>query len=211
VSQAARPLGVSVAAARNGAIRTQIQEATAALRSALGARRPSVAIVLGSGLGYLADRLRDPLRIGYRDIPHFPLPTVVGHAGEIVCGTLAGKMVLAQSGRFHLYEGHSAQLAALPVRIFAALGIRTLILTNAAGGIRRTFSRGVLMMLADHINLTFQNPLTGAVLPGATVTITHNETKAARETVTDERTVAILESWASASRYITSVAPGLRR
>lgn len=166
MSQAARPLGIPPAAARNGVFRTQIEEATAALRSALGARRPNVAIVLGSGLGYLADRLRDPLRIGYRDIPHFPLPTVLGHAGEIVCGTLAGKMVLAQSGRFHLYEGHSAQLAALPVRIFAALGIRTLILTNAAGGIRRTFSRGVLMMLADHINLTFQNPLTGAALPG---------------------------------------------
>ncbi|MDQ3428203.1 MAG: purine-nucleoside phosphorylase, partial [Gemmatimonadota bacterium] len=143
-----------------------VEAAAGAIRGALGARRPTVAIVLGSGLGYLADRLADPVRIGYGDIPHFPLPTVVGHAGELVCGTLGGKMVLAQSGRFHLYEGHPAAVAALAVRVFAALGIGTLILTNAAGGIRRTFSRGALMMIADQINLSFRNPLIGPVLPG---------------------------------------------
>jgi len=143
-----------------------VDAAAGAIRAALGARRPTVAIVLGSGLGYLAERLAEPVRIGYGDIPHFPLPTVIGHAGELVCGTLGGKMVLAQSGRFHLYEGHSAAVAALPVRVFAALGIGTLILTNAAGGIRRTFSRGALMMIADQINLSFRNPLIGPVLPG---------------------------------------------
>ena len=143
-----------------------VDAAAGPIRAALGARRPTVAIVLGSGLGYLAERLAEPVRIGYGDIPHFPLPTVIGHAGELVCGTLGGKMVLAQSGRFHLYEGHSAAVAALPVRVFAALGIGTLILTNAAGGIRRTFSRGALMMIADQINLSFRNPLIGPVLPG---------------------------------------------
>jgi purine-nucleoside phosphorylase len=91
---------------------------------------------------------------------------VVGHEGELVAGRLGGRPVLVQSGRFHLYEGHPAAVAVLPVRVFGALGIRTLILTNAAGGIRRTFSRGALMMVADHVNLTFRNPLTGPVFPG---------------------------------------------
>jgi purine-nucleoside phosphorylase len=83
-----------------------------------------------------------------------------------VAGTLGGAALLVQSGRFHLYEGHAAETVALPVRVMAALGVRTLILTNAAGGIRRTFSRGALMMIADHVNLTFRNPLIGPVLPG---------------------------------------------
>jgi purine-nucleoside phosphorylase len=125
-----------------------------------------VAIVLGSGLGPLAAKLADPIRIGYADIPHFPATSVVGHDGELVIGTIGGRMVLAQSGRFHLYEGHGAEVAALPVRVFARLGIGTLILTNAAGGVRRTFSRGALMMIADHVNFAFRNPLTGPVLPG---------------------------------------------
>lgn len=146
--------------------RKAIAEAADAIRSRLGGRRPEVAIVLGSGLGPLADRLRDPLRIPYGDIPHFPPTTVVGHRGELVVGTLTGRMVLVQSGRFHLYEGCAADVAALPVRVFSSLGIETLILTNAAGGIRRSFGRGALMMIADHVNLAFRNPLTGPVLPG---------------------------------------------
>ncbi len=143
-----------------------IAECADAIRRRLGGRSPSVAVVLGSGLGLLAESLRDAVRIPYGEIPHFPVTTVVGHQGELVCGSLGGKTVLAQSGRFHLYEGHPAALAAFPVRVFAALGIKDLILTNAAGGIRRTFSRGVVMMIADHINLTFRNPLIGQVLPG---------------------------------------------
>jgi purine-nucleoside phosphorylase len=91
---------------------------------------------------------------------------VIGHGGELVIGRLAGKEVLAQSGRFHLYEGHEAATAALPVRAFSRLGVETLLLTNAAGGIRRTFSSGTIMLIADHINLTFRNPLFGPVLPG---------------------------------------------
>jgi purine-nucleoside phosphorylase len=127
---------------------------------------PEIAIVLGSGLGQLAGRLEGARRIPYAEIAGFPRTTVVGHQGELVAGTLGGKPLLVQSGRFHLYEGHAAEIVALPVRVMAALGVRTLILTNAAGGIRRTFSRGALMMIADHVNLTFRNPLIGPVLPG---------------------------------------------
>ena len=112
--------------------------------------------MLGSGLGRLAARLEGARRIPYAEIPHFPRTTVVGHQGELVAGTLGGTPLLVQSGRFHLYEGHPAETVALPVRVMAALGVRTLILTNAAGGIRRTFSRGALMMIADHVNLTLQ-------------------------------------------------------
>jgi purine-nucleoside phosphorylase len=127
---------------------------------------PDVAIVLGSGLGRLAERLEGARRIPYGEITGFPRTSVVGHQGELVVGTLGCRPLLAQSGRFHLYEGHTAETVALPVRVMAALGVRTLILTNAAGGIRRTFSRGALMMIADHVNLTFRNPLIGPVLPG---------------------------------------------
>ncbi len=127
---------------------------------------PDIAIVLGSGLGPLAGRLERARRIPYAEIAGFPQTTVVGHHGELVAGTLGGRPLLVQSGRFHLYEGHPAETVALPVRAMATLGVRTLILTNAAGGVRRTFSRGALMMISDHVNLTFRNPLTGPVLPG---------------------------------------------
>jgi purine-nucleoside phosphorylase len=140
--------------------------AAEAIRRKLGGRRPKVAIVLGSGLGGLARRFRDPLRIPYGEIPGFPRTTVIGHGAELVSGQFAGKEVLAQSGRFHLYEGHEASTVTLPVRTFATLGIESLLLTNAAGGIRRTFSSGTVMLIADHINLTFRNPLIGKVLPG---------------------------------------------
>jgi purine-nucleoside phosphorylase len=143
-----------------------VRDAAEALRRRLAGRKPSVAIVLGSGLGGFAERVEDPLKIGYAEIPHFHPSTVMGHAGELVVGTLKGKVVLAQSGRFHMYEGHSATAAAIAVRAFAELGIATLILTNAAGGIRRTFATGAVMLIADHMNLTFRNPLTGQVLPG---------------------------------------------
>lgn len=143
-----------------------VNAAAEAVRRKVGEYRPTVAIVLGSGLGSLAEQFRDPVRIPYQAIPGFPVSTVAGHAGELVMGRLAGKEVLAQSGRFHLYEGHDAATVALPVRVFAALGIDILLLTNAAGGIRRTFSSGVVMLIADHINLTFRNPLMGPVLEG---------------------------------------------
>jgi purine-nucleoside phosphorylase len=145
---------------------SDVEAAAAAVAKRLDGRQPVAAIVLGSGLGAFAEHVEDAVRISYRDIPHFPIPTVEGHAGELVAGTLAGKQVLLQSGRFHLYEGHSADVGAFAVRVFATLGIGTLILTNAAGGIRRGMAAGTVMLISDHINLSFRNPLTGPVLPG---------------------------------------------
>lgn len=142
------------------------EQTRSAIAARLGTFRPSIALVLGSGLGHLAERIADPVRIPYGGIPGFHVPTVQGHKGELVAGTLGGKPVIAQSGRFHMYEGHPAETAALPVRVFALLGVRTLIVTNAAGGIRCTFGPGTLMLIADHINLQFRNPLIGPVLPG---------------------------------------------
>ena len=142
-----------------------VEKAARSIADRLGSV-PEIAIVLGSGLGHFAGRLEHPRRVLYGEIAGFPGTTVVGHQGELVSGSLGNAPVLVQSGRFHLYEGHAAETVALPVRAMAALGVRTLILTNAAGGIRRTFSRGALMMIADHVNLTFRNPLIGPVLSG---------------------------------------------
>jgi len=140
--------------------------AAGAIRPRLGNRKPRIAIVLGSGLGSLADRASGAERIRYADIPGFPEPTVAGHGGELVAGQVAGRDVLLQSGRFHMYEGHGVDLAALPVRVFAALGVGTVLLTNAAGGVRRSFDAGTLMLISDHLNLTGRNPLTGPTLEG---------------------------------------------
>ncbi len=136
------------------------------LRRRLADRRPSVALVLGSGLGALADEVEDAVRVPFADVPGFPAATVVGHRGAVVAGCLAGRDVLAFAGRFHLYEGHEPTTAALPARVAAALGVRTLFVSNAAGGIRRTFRPGDLMVIADHINLLWRNPLLGPVAPG---------------------------------------------
>jgi purine-nucleoside phosphorylase len=143
-----------------------IEAATAAVRARLGSAAPRVAIVLGSGLGDLAAAVAKPTRIPYADIPGFPAPGVAGHKGELVAGTLEGVPVLVQSGRFHLYEGHPIETSALPVRVFAQLGIRTLVVTNAAGGIRSAFRPGTLMLIADHVNFMFRNPLIGPALEG---------------------------------------------
>jgi purine-nucleoside phosphorylase len=143
-----------------------IDEAADAVRARLGGRTPTAAIVLGSGLGQFAERLTDAVRIPYAQIPHFPAPTVIGHSGELVVGSLQGRTVLVQSGRFHMYEGHPASLTALPVRVFARLGVGAVVLTNAAGGIRRGFGSGTVMLIADQINLSFRNALFGPALPG---------------------------------------------
>lgn len=140
--------------------------AARAVRAWLGDLRPEVAIILGSGLGGLAAKAERGRSVAYRDIPGFPLPTVAGHAGELVAGFLESVPVLLQNGRFHLYEGHDPHTVALPVRVFAELGIRSLIVTNAAGGVRSTFNPPLLMLIADHLNLMWRNPLIGAVLPG---------------------------------------------
>jgi len=142
------------------------RDAAREIERRLGGLKPRVALVLGSGLGPLADEVQAAIRIRYADIPGFPAPRVAGHAGELVAGTLEGVPVLVQSGRFHLYEGHSPATAALPVRVFGTLGIGTLIVTNAAGGLRATFTAGTLMLIADHINLMARNPLVGPVEDG---------------------------------------------
>jgi purine-nucleoside phosphorylase len=122
-----------------------------------------VAIVLGSGLSSLADEIDAVAKIPYRDVPGFPAATVVGHPGSLIVGRLEGKNVVALAGRFHVYEGHDVRLAAFPARVVHALGARTLIVSNAAGGVNRLWQPGDLMLIRDHINLTFRNPLTGPV------------------------------------------------
>ncbi len=136
------------------------------LRSRVGRTGAPIAIVLGSGLGGLAERIESPTRVPFREIPGFPESTVVGHAGALIIGNLGGKAVLALAGRFHVYEGHDARLAGFPVRVLHALGARTLIVSNAAGGVNRLWQPGDLMLIRDHINLTFRNPLIGAVEEG---------------------------------------------
>lgn len=148
------------------AVERAVREATEAVAHRLGGLQPRVAIVLGSGLGPLADEVQSAIRIPHSAIPGFPEPGVEGHKGELVAGSLEGVPVIAQSGRFHLYEGLAPAVAALPVRVYAGLGVRTLILTNAAGGVRPTFQAGTLMLIADHINLMWRNPLIGPVEPG---------------------------------------------
>ena len=142
------------------------QAAADAVSRRIAPRKPKVAVVLGSGLAFLADRVEGAARVPYRDIPGFPQPGVAGHKGELVAGTLGGVPVLVQAGRFHLYEGHDAGTAGLPVRVFARLGIRTLVVTNASGGIRPGFGAGTLMLISDHLNLMFRNPLIGPALEG---------------------------------------------
>ena len=137
-----------------------------AIRDRIGTDRPVVGLILGSGLAGLTNRFDDVRRVPYADIPGFPTPTVVGHPGTLIAGTLAGRPVVGLAGRFHMYEGHDATLAALPARVLAALGAGVLFVSNAAGGVRRTLRPGDLMIIADHMNLTGRNPLFGAVEPG---------------------------------------------
>ncbi|HEX6975001.1 MAG TPA: purine-nucleoside phosphorylase [Vicinamibacterales bacterium] len=137
-----------------------VQHAVSELR-ARTVETPSVAIVLGSGLGDFADRLRHGTTIPYGEIPHWPASAVVGHAGKLVTGTLEGKRVAVLSGRAHFYEGHTLQTATFATRVLGVLGVKTLILTNAAGGINTTFKPGTLMVIDDHINLMGTNPLVG--------------------------------------------------
>lgn len=122
---------------------------------------PEVGLILGSGLGVLAEALDDPTVIHYEEIPHFPLSTVEGHAGELVAGNLNGKRVIIMKGRFHLYEGYAPEIAVFPVRVMKALGVKTLLVTNAAGGVNTAFQAGDLMMIRDHLNLMYKNPLIG--------------------------------------------------
>jgi len=122
---------------------------------------PSVGIILGSGLGGLADQIEVAASIDYTDLPNFPQATALGHTGQLVCGTLEGVPLVAFQGRFHLYEGHTAQQSTLPVRLLKALGADKLVVTNAAGGVNPAYSVGDVMLIDDQINLMFANPLVG--------------------------------------------------
>ena len=128
--------------------------------------RPRIALVLGSGLGAFADDFTSATRIDYKKIPHFPVSTAIGHAGKLVIGKVGDVAVAGMQGRVHFYEGYSMQDVIFPMRVFSRMGIRAVILTNAAGGIRGTYKSGTLMLIADHINMMARNPLVGAVVDG---------------------------------------------
>lgn len=144
------------------------QVAAEYIRQCMGpdAPTPVCGIVLGSGLGGLADRIEHAVRIPFSQVPGFANVTVAGHAGQLLVGMLGGRPVVALAGRFHMYEGHDAALAAFPVRVMHALGVPVYFASNAAGGVRRTFNPGDLMVISDHMNFMFRNPLFGAVEPG---------------------------------------------
>ncbi|MGQ0539390.1 MAG: purine-nucleoside phosphorylase [Gemmatimonadaceae bacterium] len=154
---------MTAAATRAG---SAVALAAASIRERGVAAAPAAALILGSGFGELAASLTDVTTIAYSDIPDFPVPTVPGHAGRLHAGRLAGRAVIVFAGRFHLYEGDDPSAAGLLPRLAHALGARTLLISNAAGGVRRTLRPGDLMLISDHINLTFRNPLAGPVLPG---------------------------------------------
>jgi purine-nucleoside phosphorylase len=141
-------------------LKQKIEAAVAAI-TATHPMQPEIGIVLGTGLGMLANNIESPVEIPYESIPHFPVSTVDSHAGALILGTIAGRQVIALSGRFHRYEGYSLAEVTFPVRVAKALGIHTLIVSNAAGGLNSQFSSGDLMIIADHINMMGDNPLIG--------------------------------------------------
>lgn len=144
-------------------LRKQIEEAIAFIRTKTK-MRPEIGIILGTGLGGLAREIRQETVISYDQIPHFPVSTVESHHGKLIFGTLAGKRVVAMQGRFHYYEGYTMQQITFPVRVMGAkggLGVKTLLISNAAGALNPLFRRGDLMLIVDHINLLGDNPLIG--------------------------------------------------
>lgn len=139
----------------------RIKQAADYIRGRIGERKPAVGLVLGSGLGDLAEEIENAVAIDFADVPHFPVSTVEGHAGRFVVGTLEGKQVIVMQGRFHYYEGYSMRQVVMPVYVMRRLGAASLIVTNAAGGMNRAFRPGDLMLICDHINLTGDHPLIG--------------------------------------------------
>ena len=138
----------------------RINEAAAYIKNILGDFEPLAGIVLGSGLGKLADKIENPTVIAYKDIPNFSVSTAVGHKGNLIAGTLGGKPVLAMQGRFHYYEGYPMEQVTLPIRVMKVLGIKYLFVSNAAGGVNFDYKIGDLMIIRDHLNL-LPNPLIG--------------------------------------------------
>lgn len=139
----------------------RLEETVSFLRGRAGTRAPTVGMILGSGLGSFADRFEDAVTIPYGEIPHFPVSNVVGHAGQLVIGSLAGVTCVAMQGRVHYYEGHDSSTVTFPARAMVRLGARTLIITNAAGGIGEKMTPGTLMLIRDHLNLFPDHPLRG--------------------------------------------------
>ena len=139
----------------------RIEQSVEYIQRKLGGYSPQVAMILGSGLGEYGDALINRIVIPYKDIPGFPISTVDGHKGQFVVGERKGVTVLAMQGRFHYYEGYSQQEITIPVRVMKRLGIETLFITNAAGGVNLSFAEGALMIITDHINFSFGNPLIG--------------------------------------------------
>lgn len=142
-------------------LKEKIEKATNFVISKIGDFQPQIGIILGTGLGPLADRIEARQDIAYKDIPFFPVPTVEWHAGQLVFGTIGGKKVVAMQGRFHYYEGYSSEEITLPIRIMKKLGATILVESNAAGGMNPQFKQGDLMIITDHINFTGMNPLIG--------------------------------------------------
>jgi purine-nucleoside phosphorylase len=142
-----------------------IRAAAAYISSRLGGFAPEIGMILGSGMGLLADEVEDAIRIHYSEIPGFPVSTVEGHAGQFVVGRLEGRNVLVMQGRFHYYEGYPIRALAMPVWVMKMLGVRMLLVTNAAGGVNAGFKQGDLMLITDHINFAFNNPLMGHNIP----------------------------------------------
>ncbi len=146
----------------NGESLTQmINEATSALRKAIEGKAPEIGIILGSGLGSLADKIDNAKVIDFAQIPHMKTSTAISHAGRFVVGTMSGKEVICMQGRLHGYEGYASQEIVLPVWVMGKLGVKSLIVTNAVGAINRNFSVGDFCVIADHINFTGRNPLAG--------------------------------------------------
>lgn len=141
-------------------ILNEIEEASNVIKEKI-TDSPQIGLILGSGLGVLAEEIKNPVVIPYERIPHFPKSTVSGHKGQLVIGQLEGKNVVAMQGRFHYYEGYTMQQVTFPVRVMKQLGIETLFVTNAAGGINKQFQSGDLMIITDHINNMGDNPLIG--------------------------------------------------
>lgn len=141
-------------------IMTQINEASEYLKQHMTIQ-PEIAIILGSGLGPLGEQIENPTTIAYSDIPHFPISTVPGHAGQFIAGTLSGRPVLVMQGRFHYYEGYEMSEVTLPIRVFASLGIRYLFVTNAAGGIKESLKPGTIALITDHLSMMCPSPLRG--------------------------------------------------
>ena len=131
------------------------------LRSRVEGEMPRIAIILGTGLGSLVDHIENKQFIPYTEIPNFPVSTVEGHSGNLIFGTLAGKRVIAMQGRFHFYEGYDMKQVTFPVRVFKALGVETLFVSNASGGMNKEFEVGDVMVITDHINLFPEHPLRG--------------------------------------------------